>query len=71
MIDVPPESAVHKPVAASIDAIVPDPDDHVPAGVALLSVAVAPWQSAMVPVMVEGSGLTVIIEVATQPLGNV
>jgi len=71
IIEVPTPTAFHNPVATSIVATEPVPDNQVPPPVALLSVADVPWQSIMVPVMAAGAELTVTTATEIQPLGKV
>jgi hypothetical protein len=57
--------------AASIVAIAGVPLVHVPPVVVLLSVVVRLWQTASVPVIAAGSGLTVTGVVVMQPVASV
>lgn len=44
---------------------------HVPPGVLLLSAVVSPGHTVSVPVVTGARGLTVIVVVAIQPVGNI
>ena len=68
---MPTPTAVHRPVAASIEATDVVPLDHAPPTVELLSVAVCDWHNANVPVIAPGVGSTVNVMVVKQPDGNV
>ena len=46
-------------------------DDHVPPGVALLSVALLPWHSVVVPVIGAVEAFTVNVAIEIQPPGRV
>lgn len=67
---MPAVPAVHVPVAAPILADAPL-DDHVPPGVALLSVVELPWQRIVVPVIGAVVGFTVSVATEIQPPGRV
>jgi hypothetical protein len=68
---VPPLTPVTIPVDAPIVAMAGADEDHVPPGVALLSVVVWPTQVAAEPVIAAGGALTVTVLVAPQPVPNV
>ena len=67
---VPAVPAVHVPVLAPMLADAPL-DDHVPPGVALLSVAELPWHSVVVPVIAAVDAFTVNVATEIQPPGSV
>lgn len=66
-IEVPAETAVIAPDAAPTVATAVEPLIHTPAEVELVSVPDSPTQKTDVPVIAEGSGLTVNTAVRTQP----
>ncbi len=71
IVDVPTATAVHNPLPDTIVATDGVLLDHVPPGVALLSVAVADWHRLKVPVIGDGNGCTVNVIVVKQPEGVV
>jgi hypothetical protein len=69
--DVPRERPVTIPVAESIGATVVLLVVHDPPPVELASVEVAPRQALGLPVIEDGSGLTVMLFAALHPVGKV
>lgn len=67
---MPAAPAVHTPVPDTILADAPL-EDHVPPGVALLSVAELPEHNEVVPVIGAVAAFTVTVDTEIQPLGNV
>lgn len=62
--------AVHVPELAPMVAEAPL-EDHVPPGVALLSVVLLPWHCVIVPVIAAVDAFTVSVAIDIHPLGKV
>jgi hypothetical protein len=71
IVAVPGVPPVYTPVVTLMDAVVGEEELQVPPGVAEVKAAELVWQTEYVPVIGNGSGLTVTVTTEIHPLGGV